>query len=265
MSGADERPWAPRQQLEVFFNGWVFLTRLPAPGWVRFNDANLRRSPPYFPLIGALVGAAGAGVYYLTAAVLPGPVAVLAAMLAPVWLTGGFHEDGLADSADAFGGGYDKARILAIMKDSRLGSFGALALFFVLAGKWAALAENVHAPLFGLVLIAGHSLSRLAAVSVLYAGDYVQDPDTAKSRAPAEHLTGAGLLAGAVFGLAAPAALALTGRFEGVVPALAGVVVVSWALARYFNRRIGGYTGDCLGCVQQLTEVTFYTLLLIHL
>ena len=128
-----------RRELGYFLGAVGFFTRLPVPGWVGHSAAALSQCARYFPAVGLLVGGIGALVYWLALHLWPQPVAVLLSMAATIYATGAFHEDGLSDTADGLGGGWDKARILAIMKDSRVGSYGVVALVLALLGKFALL------------------------------------------------------------------------------------------------------------------------------
>jgi adenosylcobinamide-GDP ribazoletransferase len=239
-----------------------FLTRVPLPRSLRFEPAWLHASARHFPLVGAAVGAMGAAVLWGAALWWPLPVAVLLAMSAAVLLTGGFHEDGLADTCDALGGAVDRERALEIMKDSRLGSYGALGLVLVLALKAAALwglAQRGMAMAAVPAWLLAHAASRAAAVALLHALPYAGDAAHAKAKPMAQQV-GRGSLAMAI---AWVALLALSLRAvlgpQGTLPllaALAGVAVTALVCAGWFRRRLGGYTGDTLGATQQLAEAT---------
>jgi len=180
---------------------------------------------------------------------------VLAAMAITLYITGAFHEDGWSDMVDGFGGGWEKAQILKIMKDSRIGSFGAVALVMMLLTKFCALVE-IDAALIAFALIAGHTLSRLCATLVMDRLDYVRDEGKTK---PLATSISRGSLAFAV--LTALLALLPLLFVLPVRQTLAAIVLAGWAtlwLARMFRKQIGGYTGDCLGATQQLSEVAFY-------
>ena len=123
-----------RRELEYFFGAVRFFTRLPVPDWVGHSAEALNRSARYFPAVGMLVGGIGALVYVAATHLWPQPVAVLLSMAATVYATGAFHEDGLADMVDGLGGGWEKQRILEIMKDSRVGSYGVVAVVLALLG-----------------------------------------------------------------------------------------------------------------------------------
>ncbi len=249
------------RELAYFFAALRFFTRLPVPAWVGHSQEQLDQAARYFPLVGVIVGAIGAGVTEAAALVLPVSLAILFGMVATLVATGAFHEDGLADTVDGFGGGWDKARILAIMKDSRIGSYGAIAVALALLAKFNARAEIDAAgapPLLAFALIAGHALSRFASTTLIHTLDYVRDDDTTKSKPLARRLSNGSLLVAAMFGLAP--CLLLSGPQVLVAIGLVGAVTL--LAARYFVRRIGGYTGDCLGATQQLTELAFYVGLL---
>jgi adenosylcobinamide-GDP ribazoletransferase len=248
-----------RNELEYFFGAIRFFTRLPVPTWVGHSSVGLERSTRYFPAVGLIVGAIAALVLVLTSFVWPKTLAVLASMAITQYLTGAFHEDGWSDMVDGFGGGWGKARILEIMKDSRIGSFGAVALIVLLLAKFFALVEIDLAAL-PLALIAGHAVSRLCATAVLHRLDYVRDAGKAKALA-----TGIGRGALAFATLTALVPLLFLAPRLGLAAPLLGVLGAALAtlwLARLFKRQIGGYTGDCLGATQQLAEVAFYAGLL---
>lgn len=240
-----------RHELALFFGALRFFTRLPVPAWVGHSSEALNRAARYFPAVGLIVGTLAALVYALTSLFWPHTLAVLAAMSSAIYVTGAFHEDGWSDMIDGFGGGWEKPQILTIMKDSRIGSFGALALVLLLLARFSALLELAPA-LLPLALVSGHALSRFASTTLLRGLDYVRDEGKAK---PLATRIGCGELA-----LAALTAL-LPLVFLPPAAALAGCLFVALAtlwLARLFKRRLGGYTGDCLGATQQLAEVAFY-------
>lgn len=239
-----------------FFAALRFLTRLPTSASVTTSADDFGRATRYMPLIGILVGGVGALVTWLAAWVLPISMAILFGMAATVLTTGAMHEDGFADSCDGFGGGWSKEQTLAIMKDSRIGTYGALGLGLMLIAKWDALYE-LEDELLLAAIVAAHAMSRLAAVLVMYVLDYARGED-GKSAAVAVKPNGIDLALAVVFGFLP--CLLLPWQFAGV--GVIVVTVVTWFAARYFERRLGGYTGDCLGAVQQVTELGFYTGLL---
>jgi adenosylcobinamide-GDP ribazoletransferase len=183
---------------------------------------------------------------------LPSTLAVAVSMAATVALTGAFHEDGFADVCDGFGGGWDKAQILRIMKDSRIGAYGTIGAVLMLGTKLLALIELGTAA--AVAMIVAHPLSRLASTTLIYALDYARDDADARAK-PLAHRLSRGELTLAALSGAAP--LALLPPPEALA-GLALVMLVTLVSARYFVRRIGGYTGDCLGAAQQLAELASY-------
>jgi adenosylcobinamide-GDP ribazoletransferase len=166
-------------------------------------------------------------------------------------LTGAFHEDGWSDMVDGFGGGWDKAQILAIMKDSKIGSFGAVALAMMLLTKFFLLVE-IDLRLVPFALIAGHAFSRLCATLVLRGLDYVREEGKSK---PLTVAISAGGLAFATLTALLP--LLLLPPQQVFMAVILALLATLW-LARLFMRYLGGHTGDCLGATQQVSEVVFY-------
>ncbi|MDR5756249.1 adenosylcobinamide-GDP ribazoletransferase [Caballeronia sp. LZ035] len=241
----------PLDELRYFFTALGYFTRVPVPRWVGFEREYLNAAARYFPLVGVLVGAVAALVWLATWRVFPAGVAVLLSMAATLVLTGAFHEDGLADCVDAFGGAYTKDDALRIMHDSRIGAFGAIALVIALALKWQALAA-LPPYRVAWTMIGAHAASRAFAISYLVTLDYVRAEG--KARPVAQRMSAASFGWALLFGL--PWLFALDWKLAGVT--LAVLCVLRWMIGRYFVRRIGGYTGDCLGFAQQVFEITIY-------
>ncbi len=246
-----------RTQFVYFFAALRFFTRLPVPAWVGHSQDQLNHAARYFPLVGILIGLIAATVTLLAALVLPVSIAVVLGMAASVLATGAFHEDGFADTCDGFGGGWDKAQVLAIMKDSRVGSYATLGVTLLLLAKWNALLEidaTFKMPMLGLTLIAANTVSRLASTSLIFTLDYVREDASAKAKPLAVRMAPYELLIATLTGLA-PCILLPANH---LLVALVAVALCTWLAARYFVRRIGGYTGDCLGATQQIAELAFY-------
>ncbi len=241
----------PLAELRYFFTALGYFTRVPVPRWVGYEPHYLSGAARYFPLVGVLVGALGALVYLATLRVFPSGVAVLLSMVATLLVTGAFHEDGLADCADAFGGAYTRDDALRIMQDSRIGAFGAIALVIALALKWQTLAL-LPPWRAAWLMIAAHAASRACAISYLATLDYVRAEGKAKP--VAQRMTRTALAFAIVLGV--PWLFWPDWR-EGCLM-LGVLLVLRVALGRYFVRRIGGYTGDCLGCAQQIFELAIY-------
>ncbi|MDO3608900.1 adenosylcobinamide-GDP ribazoletransferase [Ralstonia pseudosolanacearum] len=241
---------------------WIaigYFTRIPVPASVGFSQDGLNRAARFFPLVGWLVGAAGALAYWLASRTVPAPgVAVAASMVATLLLTGAFHEDGLADCADGFGGGYTPEDRLRIMRDSRIGAFGAIAVCMALLLKWQLLTAMAaqHAAVAMAAMVAAHAASRGMAVSYLLTHDYARMEGKAKPVAQPMGRRDAAWAA--LFG-----GLPLLG-FGMACAAIAVAVLLAarWALGRYFTRRLGGITGDCLGLAQQVFELLVLWVLL---
>jgi len=248
-------------QLRLFFIALQFFTRLPIPLWVGFEQAWLNHASRYFPLVGLVVGAIAATVYALTALCLPAPVAAILSTAATIYITGAFHEDGFADTCDGLGGGMTRERALEIMKDSRVGAYGAIGIVCMLGAKLAAVATLPPASAIAALLLA-HPLSRLAATSLIWKMDYARAEGKAKPLAVRMSATEFGIAAVSV--VLPAAALILTGALDpaAIVAALLITIIAALWLARKFARRLGGYTGDCLGAVQQLTEAAIYIAIL---
>jgi len=244
-------------QLRLFFIALQFFTRLPIPRWVGFEAAWLNHASRYFPLVGLVVGAIAAGVYAAVALVLPAPVAAVISTAATIYVTGAFHEDGFADTCDGLGGGMTRERALEIMKDSRVGAYGAIGVVCMLLAKCTALAMLPPASAIAALLLA-HPLSRLAATSLIWTMEYARAEGKAKPLA--QRMSGGEFAIASVTVLPPAAALVLHGSLGAAACAgavLAAALAALW-LARKFERRLGGYTGDCLGAVQQLSEVAIY-------
>ncbi|MRW88192.1 adenosylcobinamide-GDP ribazoletransferase [Pseudoduganella sp. FT26W] len=244
-------------QVRLFFTALQFFTRLPIPRWVGFDPAWLNQASRYFPLVGVVVALITGAAYALAAWLLPAPVAVVISTAAGIYATGAFHEDGFADMCDGFGGGMTPERVLEIMKDSRIGAYGAIGTICMLALKLVTLSMLPSLAAIG-ALLAAHPLSRLMATSLIWRLDYARAEGKAKPLA--QKMRSIEFLIAAISApLPALAVVALgwlpaAALIAGVVTA---VIATIW-LARKFVRRIGGYTGDCLGAVQQVTEIMFY-------
>src|SRR5438552_304450 len=241
---------ARRGLFEDFAIATAVLTRLPVGVEPPGEPGAIAAAGWAFPLVGAGVGALAALAFLFALLLGCGiPAATLIALLAGLAVTGGFHEDGLADTADGFGGGHDRDAKLAIMRDSRHGSFGILALVFSIGLRAAALAAIGDAIHLGLALVAAHAASRGALPAMM------------RVLAPARP-DGLGFTAGrpnwAVALIAAliggAIALAALGPGRGAMALLLGGIAIA-LMAMLARRQIGGYTGDVLGAFQQIGEI----------
>jgi adenosylcobinamide-GDP ribazoletransferase len=255
--------------LRHFLLALQFFTRVPVTGalaaWVGFSPAMLRASAAHLPGIGWLVGGIGAGVFCIARLGLPGPMGALAAAalstITTVFITGAFHEDGLADVADGLGGSAERDRALAIMKDSRIGAFGVIALALALGLKLpllALLAGQGGAAIIA-AIVSAHVLSRLAPLFLIRWLPYVGSEGAAsKSKPLADAISGGALWVGIAWSLPALAWLVMT---HGVTRGLAAAALCALAalgMARLLWRRLRGFTGDGLGATQQVCELAIY-------
>lgn len=260
-----------------------FFTRIPVTGalahWVGFSPAMLRASAAHFPGVGVLVGLlVGLATAVLLALLAHSPLAPLVAAVlgtvVSVLVTGGFHEDGLADLADGLGGGHTRERVLEIMKDSRVGAFGAMALVLALLSKVSLLAliGSVDARAMVLALFGAQVVSRTWPLLHIRLMAHVGDAAGSKSKPLADQISGASLLVGifwcfaglspVLFGLGAINSVASAeSTVAAVQPLLAALLAsgLAWVyLWRLLQRRLQGFTGDALGATQQVCEIAFY-------
>ncbi len=261
-----------------------FFSRVPVTGrladWVGFSPAMLRASAAHFPGVGWLVGGVVALLTWGLLVLLPaGPFAPLVAATLgtalSVVMTGAFHEDGLADVADGLGGSYNRERALEIMKDSRVGAFGAIAVMLALLCKVALLAllGSLNIGLMVAAVFAGHVVSRTWPLLTIRLLPHVGDSVQSKSKPLAGQISTGALqvaafwcfsaLALVITAQAATTFIATSGRGIADVSLFWGLAVgcslLAWAwMHRWFARRLQGFTGDCLGAAQQVCEIAFY-------
>lgn len=243
-----------RHEGRLFVCAVQFLTRIPTPQLAGFRPEWIQQSARYYPLVGQIVGGAAALILYVAAQVWGPWIAALLAVGAGIALTGGFHEDGLADTADGLGGGLTRERRLEIMKDSRLGSYGALALGLTLALRVAALAMLTQvSPLFAAIALLGaHGLGRAAAVGAMAIMPYGGDPGMAKEGKP-DRASRFGLTVAVLIALWPLVFFSPATGAGGVALGLLAAAIPAWLAWRL----IGGRTGDVLGAVEQAFEVGF--------
>ena len=242
-----------QRECYAFLGAVRFFTRIPVSDRIPHSSDLLNHAARYFPAVGLIVGLISAIVFSLSFLVLPQSISILLAMAASIYLTGAFHEDGLTDMTDGLGGGWDKLRILDIMKDSRVGSYGVVMIIMVLAIKFGCLTE-IHAALVPVMLITGHVFSRYCSVLIMAGMRYVREDTLSKSKPLATQLTSNALIVATCFGLIPLLWLPFDAMLTGMI---CGVAITIW-LGRKLQKWLGGYTGDCLGAVQQLSEVAFY-------
>jgi adenosylcobinamide-GDP ribazoletransferase len=237
----------------------IFLTRVPVGGFP-FSEEEWRWAPSCFPVVGLAVGVLLAAVHAGLVPLGPWPAAILTVAVG-LLVTGAFHEDGLADSADALGGAtHEPERLLEILKDSRIGTFGASALFLSLLLRVALLVSL--GPQAGLGLILCHALARVGPVGLIARHPYVTDPGRARSSGVAQARAPQARLA-AGLGAAVLAVAWVTASIPAVAVLLLVVVLglVAWVSGRFYVARAGGITGDFLGATEQLGEIAVLVVL----
>jgi adenosylcobinamide-GDP ribazoletransferase len=239
----------------------MFYTRIPCPKNITHHPDYLNKATRYFPFIGWIVGSISFLAFYLFSFFLSTEIAVILAIIASILTTGAFHEDGFADVCDGFGGGWTKEKILMIMKDSAIGAYGAIGLVLLFLLKFKLLSESTllfanNILLIFLLFISAHSLSRLAAISIIFTHEYSRDDASSKSKPIAKQYTWKEVSGSFFFGLIP--LLAFSYFDLKFLLAIIPVFITRYFLARYFQKWIDGYTGDCLGATQQVCEVVFY-------
>ena len=241
-------------ELRSFLAAVQYFTRLPVPASVGHSQQLLDDASRYFPAVGVLVGVVSATALLLASFLWPPVVAAIIAVAASIWLTGAFHEDGLADAADGLGGGFGQQHILEIMRDSRIGTYGTLTLILSITLRVAVLSA-LPVTTACVLLVASHASSRYAAVALMWCLPYARE-DESKAKPLSRNLSRAGLWVAStttalVVAIGAVLEPALLG---GVLPA---VILVGWWY-RVLQRNLQGYTGDCLGAAQQLAELGLF-------
>lgn len=225
------------------------------PRWVEYSPEKLNQSSRYLVLAGWLLGGLVVVVFFCTQKIFPETISLWLAMCFSLLLTGAFHEDGLADTADGFGGAFTVEKKLSIMKDSRIGTYGASALVMALLGKYLLLIENHN---IIIALLIAYPLSRAISISLIADMRYVSDADTSKSKPIANQLSKTDLTI--LFLTALPALFFLSPLTAAILVAI--LFMVRTLAKLYLMRQIGGYTGDTLGAVQQISELVIYGVLL---
>lgn len=225
-----------------------FLTRLRVAGTIVPKEADLGRAAACFPLVGILAGGFAALVWRAASMILPAQACVVLALTSAAVMTNGLHEDGWADTFDGLGGGWSRDDALAIMRDSRIGTYGALALILLMLGKFASLTPLRWPELWRSLIIA-HVASRWTALPLSYWLPYAREEGAGKFLAG--NVTAWNLSFGTLIFISS--AFLFPWRQALVLIAIASAAVLLCGI--YFHRRLGGFTGDCLGAANQLVEV----------
>ncbi len=240
-------------EIYAILNALSFFTRIPIPKKIPISEQYLRKASKYFPLIGWIVGGVSALVFLLSNMIMPALLSILLSIVSSILLTGAIHEDGLADFADGFWGGYSKSDTLRIMKDSQIGVFGVISLIVIFALKFVCL-FLISPLILPILLIVSHSFSRFSSTIIMFTLDYVREEENSKSK-PLVKKSGFGaLMLSLLFGVLPFFLFNNYWYFTLVIP----VVITTLILRFLFKKKIGGYTGDCLGATQQLNEIVIY-------
>ncbi len=249
-----------KRQWQIFLVALAFFTRIPIPENTPYSSERLNQANRYFGAVGIIIGLLTALIYWVFVQKFPIELAVAAAIICGLLLTGAFHEDGLADVFDGFGGGWSVEQKLNIMKDSRLGTYGASALVMMLGCKWAVLIAlaKIDILLPAGLLIVMHTLSRICAASLIFSYPYVRADQDSKVKPLANHQSQHDLWVLIATGLIILLLLPL----EMAISLTLVLLIVRWLCGKWFQQQLGGYTGDCLGAAQQIAELTGYLALL---
>ncbi len=243
-----------KEEIKIFFTALMFFTRIPCPKWVNHDPEYLNKSSIYLPLIGVIVALPTSGIYYLSQYIgFPNEISVILSIITSILITGAFHEDGFADVCDGFGGGWTKSKILDIMKDSRVGTYGLVGLTLLILLKFFFLTE-LRVTGFLIVSICAHVLSRYTALTFIYFDEYAREDLQSKAKPLATKISNCRFLFATIFALLSLLIFQSVAVFLVLIPLLVLRLYFSW----YFKKWIGGYTGDCLGAVQQMSEVIIY-------
>lgn len=237
-----------------------FFSRLSVPRSTDFKAYPFHLGNAYFPMVGAFSAILGFCVFYVAQSMFDNTISVILMLIASLLFTGALHEDGFADSCDGFGGGYTKKQCLAIMKDSQIGTYGVLGLILLFALKinlliTLSLQSNI---VFFALLLSAAMLSRLSLLAVIQCSLYARDDESSKAASSSHALPKKYLLLAIL--------MSLSSMYW--MPVLWSVLILclltmSTLLCRaYFNKQIQGYTGDCLGFLQQLNELLIFLILL---
>jgi adenosylcobinamide-GDP ribazoletransferase len=245
-----------KQQVNLFFLALGFFSRIPMPTWIDYSPEYLNRASRYFTLVGWLLGGLVALFFIAADYLFSNSISLWLAMAFSLLLTGAFHEDGLADTADGFGGAFVREKKINIMKDSRIGTYGAAALVMALLGKYLLLIENQQ---IALSIFIAYALSRAVAASLVFDMRYVADDDGSKSKPLANNQSKTDLII--LLATSLPVFFLL--QWQQALLIITALVLVRYAAKWYFQKQIGGYTGDCLGAAQQISELVIYAILLV--
>ena len=239
-----------------------FFSRLPIPASVDFKAHPFHLGNVYLPFIGFLYALVCSVVFYLSHTIFDTTISIIFMLVAGLLVTGAFHEDGFADSCDGFGGGYNKKQCLAIMKDSQIGCYGVIGLILLFALKITVLSQLAAQDLWVFigVIFSAAIASRFSALCLIQTSEYARLDETSKASASSQTLPITYFVAAGLFSLASLLWMSLlTGHFfSGILIILTIILFISvstFLCKKYFEQKIQGYTGDCLGFLQQFNEL----------
>jgi adenosylcobinamide-GDP ribazoletransferase len=246
-----------KEELKILGTAILYYTRLPWPFHFEYAEQYLTKSVRYLPFVGIVTGSFCALILYLSQLLLPIMPAIALSMVASVLLTGAMHEDGFADFCDGFGGGSTKEKILAIMKDSANGTFAVVGIVLMLGTKFLLLSSfPVRGLLF--ILVIAHTLSRLMPVFFIYTAKYARPDGPSKARPVGADQSLLSLIIAILIGFLP--LLFLTPVAILIVMSMLSLLFL--VFRHYVVRKLGGYTGDILGALQQISELSIYMVLL---
>ncbi len=248
-----------KKELTILLNAIMFYTRIRLPKNIGYSSEKLNKATRYFPFVGYIVGGFGSLVFIGANEVLSIEISVVFSIAAMVLLTGAFHEDAFADFCDGFGGGYTPEKTLSIMKDSQIGTYGAVGLCLLFLLKYVLLLD-IASETIPIILIAAHVLSRGLVVGLIYISHYVGRAELSKSKHIGDKKSLSTLIISMLWIIPLLYFLGLK-LFLFIIPAQLILLIY---FRYYIHKKTGGYTGDVLGALQQLSEILFYVTYLIY-
>ena len=248
-----------KRELNILLTAVMFYTRIPVPKSIGYSSGMLNKATRYFPFTGYLVGGLGSLVFIGANKALSIDVAVICSIAAMVLFTGAFHEDAFADFCDGFGGGHNREKILSIMKDSRIGTYGAVGLSLLFLFKYVLLCES-DVSIFPVILISAHVLSRIIVVILIYTSQYVGNTEVSKSKPVGDKMPVGTFIISVLW--IVPLFYFL--EIRTILYILPVQLILLVYFRYYIHKKTGGYTGDVLGALQQMSEILFYISFLIY-
>ncbi len=246
-------------QLTLFFYAISYFTRIPIPTCIVFDDKQFYKANAYFPIIGLLNALLMVVMFYFCQFFFSIAVSIILMLMGAILLTGALHEDGFADCCDGFGGGYDTTQRLKIMKDSQIGTYGGIGLIMLLLLKFILLVELAEVSLVVLIisLLIAHTLSRYASLCVMQTLPYVRLDKGGKLQVLATKLNRNYFIFASIIAFLCLLLLTLKSALIIIV----SVTIITFSIQKLLMKNLSGYTGDCLGFIQQLIELTILLLL----